>query len=396
MKINPPTIVSLSDILPAEPTLLMGAGPVPIPKEVSIASGIVISHLGDTMREVITRVQNISQYVFQTTSSKIIGISGPSSAAMEMATSSLVWPGRKVLVLNMGMFSGRFAEMARGLGAQVTELKPHGLFCFKAIDVEEELKKNSYDVITLVQGETSCGIKNIELPEIIKAAKKYNVRTIVDSVCTLSTMPMLMDEWGIDIALTGGQKGLSVIPGISLIAFSEECFEFIEKRETLMPHWCLDPRRAIKFWGKGEYHYTAPVSAILALYEGLRIICEETLEKRFERHLNSSQHLQKALNLLGFELYAPIECRLNSVLSIKNINQVNTKELIKSMIKNDHVEIAGAFGLDIIRIGQMGEQCRLQNIKRVIQALANNYSKFGVTLDIEAANKYLSSLDKEK
>jgi alanine-glyoxylate transaminase/serine-glyoxylate transaminase/serine-pyruvate transaminase len=387
MKISPPSNLTLDAILPLEPTLLMGAGPVPIPKEVAIANTMVISHLGDTMKLIISRLQLMGQYVFQTESTKIMGIAGPSSAAMEMAITSLLWPGRKVLVLNLGTFSARFAELARGVGADVTELHHVDHCPFSASEVKEMLEKNHFDVLTLVQGETSCGVKNIELKEIVKVAKAHNVLTIVDAVCTLSTMPLPMDEWGIDIVVTGGQKGLSAIPGISLIAYSESAFEFVSKREERMPHWCLDPRRAYRFWGLGEYHYTAPVSAILALKEGLRLICQETLEKRFERHTFCSSTLQHCLEVMGLELSAPRETRLNSVVAIKNPNKVVTKELINYLVKTFQVEISGAFGLDIIRIGQMGEQCRPPNLRRALAAVGIGYGHFGVKLDFEKALK---------
>jgi alanine-glyoxylate transaminase/serine-glyoxylate transaminase/serine-pyruvate transaminase len=396
MKITAPENLFLDDILPAKPALLMGAGPVPIPKEVAMANTRVVSHLGDCMKLIVNRIQLMGQYVFQTRSKKIFGIAGPSSAAMEMAVTSLVWPGRKVLVLNLGTFSARFSELSKGVGGEVTEILPDGIAPIRAKDVKDAFEKGHYDVLTVVQGETSCGVKNTELAEIIKIAKSYGAQTIVDVVCTLSTMEFSMEEWGVDIAVVGGQKGLSTIAGISMIAFSEETFEGISKRVVSMPHWCLDPRRAYKFWGLGEYHYTAPVPGVLALHEGLRLICAETLEKRFERHLVCSFTLQHCLEVMGLEMYTPAEFRLNSVVAIKNPQRVNTKELIAYMITQHQVEISGAFGLDIVRVGQMGEQCRFENIKQVLVALGTGYEFFGVKLDMVSALKRFDSLSEKK
>ena len=258
----------------------------------------------------------------------------------------------------------------------MTELFPEPLSPFRASDVRKVLAEKKFDVLAMVQGETSCGIKNIELQEIIKAAQEYQVLTIVDAVCTLSTMPLPMDEWGIDVVMTGGQKGLSSVAGVSLIAYSEKAFDVVMKREALMPHWCLDPRRAYKFWIMNEYHYTAPVNGILALYEALRLITEETLEERFKRHETSSLSLQKKLMDAGFEMYAPEFCRLNSVVAIKNKAGVNTKELLNYMRLVHHVEISGAFGLDIIRVGQMGEQARPENVQKAVEAICKSYEHF--------------------
>lgn len=379
-KINPPKSTPLSALLPEKEILLMGAGPVPIPLAVAQANTKIMSHLGISMKQVVSRIIEMGQYVFQTNSTKIFGISGPSSAAMEMATSSLLWPGRRALVLNLGTFSGRFTEIARGVGAEVTDLFTENHQPFTIDQVKSELESNQYDVLALVQGETSCGVKNINLEGIVKLARSYNIKTIVDAVCTLSTMELPMDEWGIDVVVVGGQKGFSGFPGVSMIAYAEDTFDFVSRREALMPHWCLDPRRAYKFWGKGEYHYTAPVSGVFALHEALRLICEETLEERFKRHALSSTLLQEKVSLIGMELLIPKDYRLNSVVAIKNFPGINTKELIQHMVSHYQVEISGAFGLDIIRIGQMGEQCRHENVDRVIDALIGSYGHFGVKL----------------
>lgn len=376
MPITTITTRPLSEVLPETLPLLMGSGPVPIPKEVADANRLVINHLGESMNKVTRGIIEMAQYVFQTESNKIFGIAGPSSAGMEMAISSLLWPGKKVLVLNLGTFSSRFTELSKGVGAEVTELFPEPLSPFTALQVKKAFSEKHFDVLALVHGETSCGIKNVELPEIIKVAKAHGALTIVDAVCTLSTMPLPMDEWGIDVIMTGGQKGLSSVAGVSLIAYSEQAFEAVMKRDVPMPHWCLDPRRSYKFWIMNEYHYTAPVNGILALYEALRLICEETLPKRIERHLASSLSLQNGLMKMGFEMYAPEYCRLNSVVAIKNRNGVNTKELLQFMKVNFNVEISGAFGLDIIRVGQMGEQARPENVKRVLDAIAGSYAHF--------------------
>lgn len=381
MTIKPPFPVPLSHHLPETLPLLMGAGPVPIPQEVALAATRVINHLGAPMDKIVDGIKEMGQYVFQTSSNKIFGISGPSSAAMEMAVTSLLWPGRRVLVLNLGTFSARFSDLARGVGAHVDELFPKPLSAFHAADVKAQLEKHHYDVLTIVQGETSCGIKNVELEAIVKLAKSYGVLTIVDAVSTLSTMPLPMDEWQIDIVVTGGQKGLSSMAGVSLIAFSEHAFDVLMKREAPMPHWCLDARRAYKFWVMHEYHYTAPVNGLMALYEALRLICQETLELRFERHEASSWGLQRAVENMGLSLYAPSHCRLNSVVAITNPDTVNSKDLLAYIKKHHNIELSGAFGLPVIRVGQMGEQCRPENVNRVVSALSDAYRHFGVDLE---------------
>ena len=391
MPLSPPETQHLDAILPTEPLLLMGAGPVPISHAVSRANGVVINHLGETMDAVISNVKLMGGYGFQTVSDKIIGVSGPASASMEMAITNILWPGRSVLALSMGTFSGRMAEMAEGVGADVTVLESSGIAPVRLEQVREALAKESFDVVTLVQGETSCGVEMKCLPEVAQLAKEHGALLVVDAVCTLTTMPMQMDEWGVDIAIAGGQKGLSSIPGVSLIAFSDDAWQTIESRKARQPHWCLDAVRAQTFWGSQQYHYTAPVPGILALHEALRQICEETLPLRFERHRISSIALQAGIEAMGLRLFVPIKDRLNSVVAICTPKDTDSAQVRKIMSNRFNVEISGAFGLDIMRIGQMGEQCRSHNLFKVLYALGMSCRQKGVDLDVSLGMAELES-----
>src|ERR1700712_40625 len=118
----PPQVVSLDSLLPSEPLLMMGAGPVPIPARVAAANSIVINHLGDTMARVIDQMKAMARYVFQTESPRIIGVAGPGSAAMEMSVCNLVRPGTRVLSVCNGYFGQRFGEMALRAGGNVQAL----------------------------------------------------------------------------------------------------------------------------------------------------------------------------------------------------------------------------------------------------------------------------------
>ncbi len=382
----------LSQVLPPEPLLLMGAGPVPIPHAVAQANGVVINHLGETMGKVIENVKSMAQYTFQTQSPFVLGVAGPSSAAMEMAMTNLLWPGRKALILENGTFSNRLGQMAHGVGASITRIISKEPSPININEVEEALKKENFDVVTLVQGETSCGVYNANLREIAALCKSYGALVVVDAVCTLTTMPLKMDDWQLDVVITGGQKGLSSIPGVSLIAFSEESWRTIEKRGKTGPHWCYSALRAQEFWVKHNYHYTAPVPGILAMYEALRLICEETLEARFDRHKKSSLALQAGIEGMGLRLYVPKEYRLNSVVSIDLPPGVDGYSMRKYMNEKFKVEIADAFGHNIVRIGQMGEQCRSHNLFRTLHAMGMGFIHVGYGVDLAAGMAAMEDL----
>ena len=267
---------------------MMGAGPVPIPAAVAKANTIVINHLGGAMVKVIGQVKTMARYVFQTQSKWVLGVAGPGSAAMEMAISNLAWEGTRVLCIKNGFFSDRMGEMGRRVGARVSTLEVADRSVASLEQIAEAIRRERPEVVTVVQGETSNTVWNYHLKDIAALAKAAGALVIVDAVCTLSTMPLEMDAWGIDAVITGGQKGLSSIPGVSLIAFSDAAWARVKGRTAPNAHWCLDASLAENFWHNAGYHYTAPVSGVLALHEALRLVCAETLEKRFARHLKCS------------------------------------------------------------------------------------------------------------
>ncbi|GAB2190217.1 pyridoxal-phosphate-dependent aminotransferase family protein [Sessilibacter sp. MAH2] len=385
MIVKPPSINQLHQILPDEPLLMMGAGPVPIPEAVSAANGIVINHLGSTMAKVVEQVKSMAGYIFQTQSPWILGVAGPGSAAMEMAVVNLIWPGTRVLNICNGFFSARLAEMSLRTSAECERLYvPDG----QSVDpdaVREVMARFKPQVVTMVQGETSNTTFNRQLPEVAKIAREHDCLVIVDAVCTLSTMALPMDEWGVDAVITGGQKGLSSIPGVSLIAFSEKAWARVQNRKAPMSHWTLDANLATNFWHKASYHYTAPVSGLLALHEAMRLVIDETLEKRFHRHEVCSKALQAGIETMGLELFVEPDSRLNSVIGIRLPAQLTSSQICAHISAHYRVEIAGSFGPPIVRIGQMGEQCRTHNLFRALHAFGSTFKDLGVAVDVPGA-----------
>ncbi len=376
-----PDITPLTGILPAEPLLLMGAGPVPIHPDVAKANSIVINHLGPSMNQVIEGIRTSARYVFQAEDAYILGISGPASAAFEMVVTSLLWEGRSALVLVQGTFSARWAEMARRVGADVDELTNDGIKPPTVEQVEAALDKKKYDVILATHGETSSGVLLTDLAKISELAHRRGVLTAVDAVTTIGALEFNMNEWHIDAAIAGGQKALGSIPGFSIAAFSPLAWETVQSRTSSTPHWTLDARLAWAFWGEGKYHYTAPVPGTLATYEALKQIVDEGLENRFERHLEASRNVQLQVEKMGLELFAPEEFRLLSVVAITVPDNIDGDQLRHLMRENYGVEISGAFGHNIVRIGQMAEQTRTIRVNRALAALAGALDELGFKPD---------------
>lgn len=289
-----------------------------------------------------------------------------------------------MLSIRNGFFSARMAEMATRIGAEVSVLDVADGAAADIDAVAEAIARERPEIVTIVHGETSNTVWNRNLLEIAALAKAAGALVVVDAVCTLSTMPLEMDAWGIDAVITGGQKGLSSIPGVSLIAFSDAAWARMKARPELNSHWCLDMSLAENFWHNAGYHYTAPVSGVLALHEALRLVCQETLEARYARHLRCSRALQAGIAALGLELYAPEACRLNSVVGIRVPDTLSPGRICGHISQRYQVEISGSFGLPIVRIGQMGEQCREHNLFRTLHAFGRTMVDLSVPVDLPA------------
>ena len=229
--VTPPlNIKTLDDLLPQEPLLMMGAGPVPIPARVAAANSIVINHLGSTMAAIIDQVKSMSRYVFQSDDARILGVAGPGSAAMEMAVANLVEDGDDVLSVCNGYFSNRLSDMAERAGARVQRLIVKEPVAADPALVKQYLQRRPAKILTIVQGETSNTVCNHALEEICRVAREFGCIIIVDAVCTLSTMALPMAR---DLAREGIRVN-TILPGFYETPIYEQMKP--EVKENLRAH----------------------------------------------------------------------------------------------------------------------------------------------------------------
>src|SRR5260370_16773604 len=136
-----------------------------------------------------------------------------------------------------------------------------------------------------------------------KVADELGVLMIVDPVESLAAVPIDVDKQRIDICFSGSQKAISAPPGMSPITVSPAAEEVFRKRKIKVQSWYFDLTTAMNYWGKDRlYHHTPPISLIFALREAMRLVLEESLEVRWERHRVNQLALIAGLAPMGFEL----------------------------------------------------------------------------------------------
>ncbi|MCB9263903.1 MAG: alanine--glyoxylate aminotransferase family protein [Lewinellaceae bacterium] len=356
--------------------ILMGPGPSDVhPRVLKAMATPLIGHLDPEFVAIMDDIKAMAQLTFQTQNHLTFVVSAPGSAGMETCLVNLLEPGDEALICIHGVFGGRMADIAERCGARVTRVEaPWG----EPIDpqrVKEALEKGRPKLVAVVHAETSTGVLQ-PLEEISRMAKDAGALFLVDAVTSYCGTEVKVDEWGIDAIYSGTQKCLSAPPGLSPVSFSEQAVKVLDQRKTKVQSWFLDLSLVKSYWAgaKRAYHHTAPVSSMFALREAYRLVLEEGLEKRFERHRRNHELLKRELEALGFEFLVKPAYRLpmlNAVVIPPGVDDAPTR---KRLLDEYNIEIGGGLGKyagKIWRIGLMGESSTPNHVHMLSSALRN-------------------------
>lgn len=353
--------------------ILLGPGPSMADPRVLHALGQpLIGHLDPEFLKVMAQVQEFLRCVFETKNELTLAVPGTGSAAMETAVASVVESGCSILVCVQGYFGNRIAEMAKLYGGDLTVFsKPMGDI-FHPDEIQTQLSKNPAQIVAIVQAETSTGVLQ-QLKEISQVIHAQGGILMVDSVTSLGGIPVAVDENQIDICYSCSQKCLGCPPGISPITFSPAAMDFIHKRNHPIANWYLDIIKLSRYWSSEHiYHHTASSSLVYALAEGLRIIIEEGLKVRYQRHMQNAKTLWKGLESLGLHLLIPEENRLPTLTTVGIPAGYDDTTVRRQLLEQNNIEIGGGLGElkgKVWRIGLMGYSSRQENIRSLIDAL---------------------------
>lgn len=228
------------------------------------------------------------------------------------------------------------------------------------------------------------------MPPLFKAISSFNQ---IRLTClfqlwlsnSLAGVPLLLDQWGIDAAYSGGQKCLGCPPGASPITFGPRAMEKILSRSTKVANWYLDMTLiqqylVVEAGSARTYHHTAPISMMYAIREALRLVAEEGLPQRWRRHRENAELLWKGLEDMGLELHVPPEHRLPSLTTVKIPEGIDGKAVTTFLLNEYNIEIGNGLGQlagKVWRIGLMGFNSRKENVLLVISALKDALSRQG-------------------
>jgi len=354
--------------------ILMGPGPSNIHYRVYQAmSTPVIGYLDPQILACMDEISEMLRGIFQTKNKVTLAISATGSSGMEASFVNFVEPGDVVVIGVNGFFADRMTQVASRCGAKIIRVEADWGKIVEPERIIKALKEHpGAKICGVVHGETSTGVRQ-PLEEIGAYCRKVDTILVVDAVTTLGACDVKVDDWGIDVCYSSSQKGLSAPPGLSPITVSPKAMDVLRARKTKVQSFYLDLDLLDKYWGEERvYHHTAPVSMFYALREGLRIIFEEGLEKRFRRHEMLGDRLKMELEGLGFKLFAQEGYRLPMLTSVVLPEGVDDAKTRSRLLNDYNIEVGAGLGWlkgKIWRVGLMGETCKIRNIHCLLGAL---------------------------
>lgn len=336
---------------------LMIPGPTPVPDSVLEAiARHPIGHRTQEFSRVVRQVTEDLKWLGEVKNDPFV-ITSSGTGAMEAAIANTVNSGDRVVSLVCGVFGERWAKIAEAFGARVERLNFEPGTAVVLDDLKDVLSKDSgkaIKAVTVTHNETSTGVIN-DLKAIAAAVREHGALTIVDAVTSFGACPLPIDEWGVDVVVTGSQKALMLPPGLGIIFFGEKAWAASENCKS--PRFYFDLRKYKKSLQEDTTPVTPNVSLFVGLKESLRLIREEGKEKIFARHERLKASLRAGLKGMGLKLFVDESGASPTITAILPPEGVAVADIRKRLRERFNILIAdGQESLKgkIFRIGHMG------------------------------------------
>jgi len=334
---------------------LFTPGPTPVPPQVLAALGEpVLHHRAPDFREVYARVLARLKEVHRTENDVLL-FTCSGTGAFESAIVSLCSPGERVLAVSAGSFGERWGSMARTYGCEVEELKYAWGETPTADDLQRKLTEiDPVSLVFLVHSETSTGVV-ADIQSLAAVAKDTGALVVVDGVSSLGAVPLEMDDWNLDVVISGSQKALMTPPGLATAAVSDAAWEQVAR--STLPSFYFDWDKTRKAQQKLDSAFTPAVSLIVALDVALGLLLEEGLDAVFERHVRLGRACRAGVKAMGLELFSPDDDRSAVVTATHMPAGIPSSDLTRALRDGHGITIAAGQGdvkEAIFRIGHIG------------------------------------------
>jgi alanine-glyoxylate transaminase/serine-glyoxylate transaminase/serine-pyruvate transaminase len=358
----------------------------------------IIDHRGQRFGELLSDCIDGMKRVFATESGHILIFPGSGTGAWESALVNTMSPGDRVLVCVNGRFGASWARMAglHRLDCQFLET-PYG-DPVRARDVEDRLRQDvshSIRAVLVLHNETSTGVtNNIAAVRRAMDAAGHPALLLVDTVSSLASIDFRMDEWGVDVALCGAQKGLMLPPGLAILAVSDAALLASETATCPRSYWNWGP--VLERNKVGEFPFTVPTTLLFGLRESLVMLEEEGLSNVYARHARLAEACRRAVRGMGLEVLCrdPEACS-NTVTTVVMPAGFDAREYIAHASQTLDMSLGAGLG-DLqgkaFRIGHLGSLNELELLAS-LAGVEMTLKSFGVDVTLGAglgaAQQYL-------
>lgn len=342
-------------------TFLMIPGPTPVPESVLLEiAKHPIGHRSSEFSSILEEVYTNLKYVFQT-ENDVFMFTSSGTGAMCAALENLVNEGDKVLSLVIGNFGNRWAKIAESRGAKVEKIEvkagevinPEVLRKRLSEDINKEIK-----IVTLTHSETSTGAAN-DIKTLCSIIKEHGALSVVDGVTSVCAMPCKPDEWGIDVLVSGSQKGFMIPPGLAFLTADEKAWKVYE--QCKYPSFYFDWAAHRKSVRANSTPFTPAVNLIAGLNVALKMIKEEGIDNMNARHKRHAMALRHALNAINLKLLVEKdENASHSITAILPPDGISVPDIRKAMQKDYDIVVANGQNElkdKIFRMGTLGYVC---------------------------------------
>ena len=327
----------------------------------------MIGHRSNDFKKLYGAIHPRLQSLFATIQPVFLSTSS-AWGVMEGSIRNLVNEG-KVLNCMCGAFSDKWFDVSKKCGKQAEALQVEWGQPVRGEQIRQKLSAGGFDAVTVIHNETSTGVMS-PIQEIAEAIREFpDVLLIVDTVSSFSTLPLPMDELGIDVLLTGSQKALAMPPGLALFSASDRAFARAEKVKGR--GYYFDFLEFKKNQAEDMTPSTPSISHIYALQSKLDDIFAEGVEQRHRRHTQTNAMVHEWVRRHGFEFFAPEGFRSKSLTCVANNRSIDVPEFLKRLKERHGLILDGGYGKlkgKTFRISNMGDETP-ETITELIAAL---------------------------
>ncbi|MGI9145865.1 MAG: pyridoxal-phosphate-dependent aminotransferase family protein [Chloroflexota bacterium] len=351
----------------------MAPGPSNLhPRVVQALIAPLTGHKDPYFLAVMEETAGLLRQVFETTNRATLALPATGGSGMEAALINLLEPGDTVVIGSAGFFAHRMLNICGRLsGVNVVVVAGAWGSPIDRNELVEAVRAHRPRVLAVVHGETSTGVEQ-PLDGLAEVCRDVDALLVVDAVASLGGTHLAVDALGIDICYSGSQKCLSAPPGLAPITLSPRATAAIAGRRVPVQSWYLDLGLHARFWDTEHmYHHTTPVLNVYALREALRMIVEEGLQQRIQRHRRHAAALWVGLEALGLRLFADPAHRLTPVTTVLAPPGVSASIVREMLLDEFNLEISGGLGdyADRMwRIGIMGHSAQQANVMLLLAA----------------------------